>query len=101
MSASSTSTSDSILIVKKTKIFSKDEMMAMRAETDFGEDVATFLDGSGLVKNTGPAAWHVKSEPDSSVSPHVSSATHVGRLEKVPSAPQVVDAEMSVVLSMW
>ena len=56
MSVSSTSTSDSIPIVKKTKIFSKDEMMAMRAETDFGEDVATFLDGSGLVKNTGPAA---------------------------------------------
>ena len=41
---------------QKHKIFSMDEILAMHAETDFGEDVATFLDGSGLVKNTGPAA---------------------------------------------
>jgi hypothetical protein len=55
-SGASSNLSSSIPIVKKTKIFSQDEVLAMRAETDFGEDVATFLDGSGLVKNTGPAA---------------------------------------------
>ena len=44
------------VVAKKTKIFSMDEILAMHAETDFGEDVITFLDGSGLVKNTGPAA---------------------------------------------
>jgi hypothetical protein len=47
---------DNVKTTKKHKIFSMDEVLAMHAETDFVEDVATFLDGSGLVKNTGPAA---------------------------------------------
>ena len=40
---------------KKMKtLMSEHELFAMRAETDFHEDVATFLEGHGLVKNTGP-----------------------------------------------
>ena len=40
---------------KKTKtLMSEHEVFAMRAETDFHEDVTTFLEGHGLVKNTGP-----------------------------------------------
>ena len=35
-------------------LMSEEEIIAMQAETDFHEDVVTFLDGSGHVKNTGP-----------------------------------------------
>jgi hypothetical protein len=45
-----------IAVMKKHKLFSRDELLSFRAETDFTEDVSRFLDGSGLVKNTGPAA---------------------------------------------
>ena len=50
------SQSEETVVVKKHKLFSRDELLAFRAETDFTEDVSRFLDGSGLVKNTGPAA---------------------------------------------